>query len=288
MSAEPLKLVVEQGPSKGLEIALDRPITVGRHPSCDLFLAGDEYVSSRHFEISTGPHGLALRNLSGNGTLVRGQRITESVRVAIGEEIRAGADHVLTIRPGWPVAAGPPPSITAPAETTVTRNLPPQLAPVRPAAPSPSQPASTPTAPLSATAPRTTRSTPAVSRPAPPREAGVAARRSGIGRYLPFILVAYLLMGGLVLLAVFGAPEEPSLPEVQKAETAWAQAHEVPQVALDRTLRLMELAVVNERRGDTHEAAELYREVLSARVPPDPDSPAYAWAAQRLAALSQQ
>jgi len=52
-----------------------------------------------------------------------------------------------------------------------------------------------------------------------------------------------------------------------------------------RVVRLLETAAVHERRGDRRSAYEAYREALAVREPVDPRSPAYRFAAARIAAL---
>ncbi len=72
------RLVVTDGPDKGLSVTMDRPrVTGGRSPVNDLVLA-DKAVSGAHFEVVNDKDGYLLRDLqSTNGTFVSGLRIRE-------------------------------------------------------------------------------------------------------------------------------------------------------------------------------------------------------------------
>ena len=72
------RLLVTDGPDKGLSVTMDRPrITGGRSAVNDLVLS-DKAVSGAHFEIVSGQDGYLLRDLeSTNGTFVGGLRIRE-------------------------------------------------------------------------------------------------------------------------------------------------------------------------------------------------------------------
>src|SRR6185369_7028125 len=72
----PRKIVVVQGPDKGLQRRFTGvKMVVGRTSDCTILLS-DKSVSRRHLELVQGEHGVLLRDLgSGNGTKLNGQRV---------------------------------------------------------------------------------------------------------------------------------------------------------------------------------------------------------------------
>jgi pSer/pThr/pTyr-binding forkhead associated (FHA) protein len=67
------------------------PVTIGRHPDCNLSLADDTFLSQRHLRVGGGTNGVWVEDLgSTNGTFVDGQRITTRHDVAPGQRIHAG------------------------------------------------------------------------------------------------------------------------------------------------------------------------------------------------------
>lgn len=66
-----------------------RPLTIGRHPDCDVTLPGDE-VSRTHAYIVPTPSGPLLVDGSRAGTAVNGERMQAPWVLADGDEIRIG------------------------------------------------------------------------------------------------------------------------------------------------------------------------------------------------------
>jgi hypothetical protein len=93
------------------------------------------------------------------------------------------------------------------------------------------------------------------------------------------MVVAFVFFGAL---RVRGT-SAPGLRQISAQEQQYAAARRYPAEQTARVLRLLEMAAVHEARGDRRSAFEVYREVLSARQPVDPRSPAYRYAALRAA-----
>ncbi len=82
-------LVVASGERMGTRCVLDRTVTLGRDPACELTLP-DASVSWQHVRIEDRGDGFAVVDLgSTNGTLVEGVRVRDHVLVA-GERITIG------------------------------------------------------------------------------------------------------------------------------------------------------------------------------------------------------
>ncbi|HXT27733.1 MAG TPA: FHA domain-containing protein [Vicinamibacterales bacterium] len=111
------------------------------------------------------------------------------------------------------------------------------------------------------------------------------------GFRLPIWLTLYLvLMAGLFVFFAFikfTSQGTPGLKEVQAMEQQYAAEHKLTPDETVRVLHLLETASVHDRSGDAASASEAYREVLGARRPLQPESPAYRFAAARLAALEE-
>jgi DNA-binding NtrC family response regulator len=88
------RLTVTRGPDKGRELELEgRAVQVGSGPSCDLVLT-DPTVSTTHFSVEPGPHGLLLHDLgSTNGTQVDGYRVG-SIYLPKTAQIDAGETRI--------------------------------------------------------------------------------------------------------------------------------------------------------------------------------------------------
>lgn len=121
------------------------------------------------------------------------------------------------------------------------------------------------------------------------QQAGTPAAKAAGGFRLPVWLMAYLALMGILFIffsiVSLRRGDAPDLKAIQTAETAYASGRKLPAAETERVLRLLETAVVHERRGDMRSAYEVYREVLGARLPVMPQSPAYRYAAGRMAAL---
>ncbi len=250
--AELLKIVVDKGPAAGAEAVLrGNGIAIGSDPAADLVLHGDQFVTPQHARIVWSADGAVLRNQSPNGTLVNGRSVNE-VRLAAGDTISIGLLHLLAVRelPGAVRPSQPSPAAAA--------------APARPAA--------------RREAPRPTRAG---------ADTAPAAKKSGLK--LPIWLIAYLVLIGIaaVVLSVMriSGTSQAGLPQIVQQEQEYATGHKYPKTDTDRVIRLLDAAVVHERRGDSRSAYEAYREVLSVRRPVDPKAPSYLYAASRIATL---
>jgi hypothetical protein len=76
----------------------DKPVAVGRGPSNEVAL-DDDTISWHHAQLWVEGGAPWVRDLgSRNGTFVNGERLTGATRVAIGDEIRIGANLELKVR----------------------------------------------------------------------------------------------------------------------------------------------------------------------------------------------
>jgi len=250
MGALAMRIGVDTGPQVGTEVPLvpGHTLTIGRKTGLDLTLDGDEFVSPLHAEIVCAESALTLRNHSANGTLVNGRPIRETVLMP-GDKIAIGLVHLLSVK-----AASPGASAARPGRVVEA-------------------------APVTAVPPLASRG-PAGKEP---RSSSRSVQR------IPAWLKAYLVVMALAF-AFFGLQRmqtsaPPGLAEIQRLEAQFASTHGLPAAETGRLLRLLEQAVVHERRGDRYSAYESYREALSVRQPINPRSPAYRYAAGRLADL---
>jgi transcriptional regulator with GAF, ATPase, and Fis domain len=101
-----LKVVVVAGPEEGQEYALDRTVTIGADPACDLVLT-DRAVSRKHLSLSPEKGGVVARDLgSRNGTFLSGARIVEA-ELPVGAVVTVG-QSALAVQPRWYVREVPP------------------------------------------------------------------------------------------------------------------------------------------------------------------------------------
>lgn len=90
--ARTLGLVVVSGPAelKGVRLALDAPVRIGRAPDAELVVA-DDFVSTHHAQVVPGPSGPVLEDLgSTNGTLLNGRRVTRPTVLSSGDDLEVG------------------------------------------------------------------------------------------------------------------------------------------------------------------------------------------------------
>lgn len=86
-------LQIISGPYKdqAVRLELDRPLTVGRSPSCNIRL-DDKHMSSAHAEVSWTSDGFSVFDLSSaNGTLVNGNKVTGRTPLRLGDHIQTGS-----------------------------------------------------------------------------------------------------------------------------------------------------------------------------------------------------
>lgn len=96
----PLALLVTAGPAelKGMRVALDRTVRIGREPGLELVVA-DDFVSTRHAQVVPGPDGPVLEDLgSTNGTVLNGALISTPGPLAAGDEIVIGTVRMKVTR----------------------------------------------------------------------------------------------------------------------------------------------------------------------------------------------
>jgi pSer/pThr/pTyr-binding forkhead associated (FHA) protein len=84
--------------AEALVIALEnlrRPVVLGRHDECDLFL-NDATLSARHLAFHLAPSGWAVEDLgSTNGTRINGERLAVGTKAALDVGARVQAGQVL-------------------------------------------------------------------------------------------------------------------------------------------------------------------------------------------------
>ncbi len=78
-----------------------RPLTIGRHPDCDVTIPGDE-VSRNHAYIVPTPTGPLLIDCSRAGTSVNGERMRAPWVLADGDEVRIGVSTLRILLAGAP------------------------------------------------------------------------------------------------------------------------------------------------------------------------------------------
>jgi pSer/pThr/pTyr-binding forkhead associated (FHA) protein len=96
----PLALVVTAGPSelKGMRVALDRTVRIGREPGLELVIA-DDFVSTRHAQVVPGPNGVILEDLgSTNGTVLNGTPVSAPASLSAGDEVAIGTVRMKVAR----------------------------------------------------------------------------------------------------------------------------------------------------------------------------------------------
>ncbi len=145
-----INLEVIEGPDAGKQIAVDRPIVIGRDPSSDLVLEDGE-VSGQHARVTPSPDGSAtVEDLeSANGTFVNENELMGPAHLDPGDELLVGVS-VLQLRTSRDIASRasaviqiPPSMATAPREPTfvnpevrsrrgVARSPPPRRPAIRP------------------------------------------------------------------------------------------------------------------------------------------------------------
>jgi pSer/pThr/pTyr-binding forkhead associated (FHA) protein len=86
-----INLEVIEGPDAGKQIAVDRPIVIGRDPGSDLLLEDGE-VSGQHARVTPSPDGTAtVEDLeSTNGTFVNQNEVEGPARLDPGDQLLVG------------------------------------------------------------------------------------------------------------------------------------------------------------------------------------------------------
>jgi pSer/pThr/pTyr-binding forkhead associated (FHA) protein len=108
-----LNLEVVEGPNAGLQVAVDRPLVVGREETADVHL-NDPRVSRRHARIAPADGEATIEDLgSANGTFVNHAQVHGSVRLGPGDQLLLGTS-VMTLRTPQDVQARPSAVIAVP------------------------------------------------------------------------------------------------------------------------------------------------------------------------------
>jgi hypothetical protein len=101
-----LLLEVVEGPNAGAQLALDRPIEIGRDPGVALILH-DDLVSRHHARITPSRGGATLEDLgSSNGTFINGNEVHAPTFASAGDQILVGVS-VIQLRSAQQVADRP-------------------------------------------------------------------------------------------------------------------------------------------------------------------------------------
>ncbi len=80
-----------EGPYSGHTFRVSPPAVIGRDGSCDIGLANDNFVSTKHAQVTKERRHLIVTDLgSRNGTLVNGDPVTGEMRITKGDIIQIG------------------------------------------------------------------------------------------------------------------------------------------------------------------------------------------------------
>jgi len=164
-----VRIIVREGADAGRVIEVDRELTVGRIEGNDVVVV-DPRVSSRHASLKPSENGIELTdNGSTNGTFVNGQRLSGSVLLTGGEEVRIGSTVMVAEGDGAAAETVPGAATTVGTEmgdlpTPALGTPPPTAEMPPPAAAAPPPPAAAPPPPPAAAPPPP----PAAAPPPPP------------------------------------------------------------------------------------------------------------------------
>jgi len=95
-------------------------LRVGRDAGCDIVVPGND-VSRNHAEVSLGPSGYFVRDVSANGVFVNGARTGDAQPLRRGDVLRIGAEE---FRFYAEVVESPSPRVPAPARATAPEVVP--------------------------------------------------------------------------------------------------------------------------------------------------------------------
>jgi predicted component of type VI protein secretion system len=123
---------VIEGPGAGRQVALGRPLVVGREATADLVL-DDPQVSRRHARLTPTDYGAGVEDLgSRNGTFVNGTQIHTAVGAQPGDVIAVGT-VALEVRAAAELAERPSAVRPVPLALAAAAREPDYLEPVAPA-----------------------------------------------------------------------------------------------------------------------------------------------------------
>jgi hypothetical protein len=187
-------LVIREGEGAGSEFPLDGELVLGRERGSADLVIDDPGISRRHAAVRALGGAITVEDLgSSNGTYVNGERISEEVELADGDEIQVGG-AVLSVQGGdAPTAA----TAVVGADTPRT-----QVQPRRPAPAQPPQPPPPPRRPQQ----------PPPSRAQPPPARGRLAPRPDEGSNIHALVAVFLGPLALLLLFTSGAGFFVALP----------------------------------------------------------------------------
>ncbi len=81
-------LIAQGGPLEGMRWTIEKTLTIGRDPSCDIVIP-DRQVSRRHARLHPDARGVVLEDLhSKNGTHHNGERVAAPVRLGDGDVVQ--------------------------------------------------------------------------------------------------------------------------------------------------------------------------------------------------------
>ncbi len=91
--ASPSKLLMVEPPSmRGSTLSLDNEVLVGRNAECDVTLAEDPFVSTKHARFFRNSDNWFVEDLgSTNGTLVNAVRITAVQMLRVDDRVQTGS-----------------------------------------------------------------------------------------------------------------------------------------------------------------------------------------------------
>jgi hypothetical protein len=121
-------LEIVEGPNAGLQVPLDRPVSIGRDPGVELVLQ-DDLVSRHHARITPSRGGATLEDLgSTNGTFVNGNEVHAPTFTSAGDQILVGVS-VIQLRSAQQVADRPSAVREVPAALRIPAHQPDYLPP---------------------------------------------------------------------------------------------------------------------------------------------------------------
>jgi pSer/pThr/pTyr-binding forkhead associated (FHA) protein len=83
---------------KGVKVALDRAVRIGRETAFELVIA-DDFVSTRHAQVIPTAGGPVLEDLgSTNGTVVNGAPVKAPITLKAGDEVVIGTVRMKVTR----------------------------------------------------------------------------------------------------------------------------------------------------------------------------------------------
>ena len=105
-----LILIAQGGPLEGMRWRLERPLIIGREPTCDIVVP-DRQVSRRHARLTPQGDAVLVEDLeSKNGTFCNGKRVVVPTRLREGDTLQIALAQrfaVVTLEPTLPLEDAP-------------------------------------------------------------------------------------------------------------------------------------------------------------------------------------